>query len=93
MARVTVPSVRARKGIEKIAMVTAYDYPGAKLASEAGIDIILVGDSAANAVHGFDNTLSISLEMMAHHVAAVARAGPHSPGGCGHAMDELPHFP
>ena len=78
MARVTVPSVRARKGIEKIAMVTAYDYPGAKLASEAGIDIILVGDSAANVVHGFDNTLSISLEMMTHHVAAVARAKPHS---------------
>lgn len=78
MARTTVPSIRARKGIEKIAMVTAYDYPGAKLASEAGIDIILVGDSAANAVHGFDNTLSISLEMMTHHVAAVSRAEPHS---------------
>ncbi|MCY3564218.1 MAG: 3-methyl-2-oxobutanoate hydroxymethyltransferase [Acidimicrobiia bacterium] len=78
MARVTVPSIRARKGIEKIAMVTAYDYPGAKLASEAGIDIILVGDSAANAVHGFDNTLSMSLEMMTHHVGAVARAKPHS---------------
>ncbi len=78
MARVTVPSIRARKGIEKIAMVTAYDYPGAMLASEAGIDIVLVGDSAANAVHGFDNTLSISLEMMTHHVAAVARAKPHS---------------
>lgn len=78
MARVTVPSIRARKGIEKIAMVTAYDYPGAMLASEAGIDIVLVGDSAANAVHGFDNTLTISLEMMTHHVAAVARAKPHS---------------
>ena len=78
MAKVTVPSIRARKGMEKIAMVTAYDYPGAILASEAGIDIVLVGDSAANAVHGFDNTLSISLEMMTHHVAAVARAKPHS---------------
>ena len=78
MARVTVPSIRARKGIERIAMVTAYDYPGAILASEAGIDIILVGDSAANTVHGFDNTLSITLEMMTHHVAAVARAKPHS---------------
>jgi len=78
MARVTVPSIRARKGIERIAMVTAYDYPGAILASEAGIDIILVGDSAANTVHGFDNTLSITLEMMTLHVAAVARAKPHS---------------
>lgn len=78
MAKVTVPVIRARKGVEKIAMVTAYDFPGAKLASEAGIDIILVGDSAANVVHGFDTTLSISLEMMAFHVAAVARAKPHS---------------
>lgn len=78
MAKVTVPVIRARKGAEKIAMVTAYDFPGARLASEAGIDIILVGDSAANVVHGFDTTLSISLEMMAHHVAAVARAKPHS---------------
>ena len=78
MAKVTVPVIRARKGVEKIAMVTAYDFPGAMLASEAGIDIILVGDSAANVVHGFDTTLSISLEMMTHHVAAVARAKPHS---------------
>ena len=78
MAKVTVPAIRARKGTTKIAMVTAYDFPGAKLASEAGIDIILVGDSAANVVHGFDNTLAITLEMMTHHVAAVARAKPHS---------------
>ncbi len=78
MAKVTVPAIRARKGTTKIAMVTAYDFPGAKLASEAGIDIILVGDSAANVVHGFENTLSITLEMMNHHVAAVARAKPHS---------------
>lgn len=78
MAKVTVPAIRARKGVEKIAMVTAYDFPGAGLASEAGIDIILVGDSAANVVHGFDTTLSISLEMMADHVAAVARAKPRS---------------
>ena len=78
MAKVTVPDIRACKGVEKIAMVTAYDFPGAKLASEAGIDIVLVGDSAANVIHGFDTTLSISLEMMSHHVAAVARARPHA---------------
>ncbi len=78
MAKVTVPSIRDRKGAEKIAMVTAYDFPGAKIASEAGMDIILVGDSAANVVHGFDTTLSISLELMTHHVAAVARAEPDS---------------
>lgn len=78
MAKVTVPVIRACKGVDKIAMVTAYDFPSAKLASEAGIDIILVGDSAANVVHGFETTLSISLEMMTVHVAAVARAKPHS---------------
>ncbi len=78
MAKVTVPAIAARKGAEKIAMVTAYDFPSAKLASEAGIDIILVGDSAANVVHGFDTTLSMSMEMMALHVGAVARAKPHS---------------
>ena len=78
MKKVTVPAVSARKGVEKIAMVTAYDFPGAKLACEAGIDIILVGDSAANVVHGFETTLPMTLEMMAHHVAAVARAKPHS---------------
>ena len=59
-------------------MVTAYDFPGAKLASEAGIDIILVGDSAANVVHGFETTLSISLEMMVLSCGGRRRAKPHS---------------
>jgi 3-methyl-2-oxobutanoate hydroxymethyltransferase len=77
-AKVTVPAVRARKGGEKLTMVTAYDYPTAQIAAEAGIDMILVGDSVANAVHGFDDTLRVTVDMMVMHGAAVARAKPHS---------------
>ena len=55
--KVTAPSIKERKGGQKIGMVTAYDTPGAVIASEAGADIILVGDSVANTVLGFDTTL------------------------------------
>ncbi len=57
-------------------MVTAYDEPGARIVSEAGADIILVGDSVANNVLGYDDTLHVDIEVMAHHTAAVARAAP-----------------
>ena len=80
-ARATVPSLRARKvrdGAVPIVMVTAYDEPGARIVSEAGADIILVGDSVANTVLGYEDTLSVDIEVMAHHTAAVARARPHS---------------
>jgi 3-methyl-2-oxobutanoate hydroxymethyltransferase len=59
-------------------MVTAYDEPGARIVSEAGVDIILVGDSVANNVLGYPDTLHVDIEIMAHHTAAVARAKPHS---------------
>lgn len=62
-----------RKG-EKIAMVTAYDAPSARLAEEAGVDLILVGDSAAMVVLGHDSTLPISLDEMLLLTAAVARS-------------------
>jgi 3-methyl-2-oxobutanoate hydroxymethyltransferase len=77
---VTVPSVRARKGdpdAERLVMVTAYDAPSARIASEAGADLILVGDSLAMVVLGYEDTLSVTVEDMAHHTAAVARAKPH----------------
>jgi 3-methyl-2-oxobutanoate hydroxymethyltransferase len=80
-APVTVPSLRARKvrdGAVPIVMVTAYDEPGGRIVSEAGADIVLVGDSLANTVLGYEDTLSVDIEVMAHHTAAVARAKPHS---------------
>jgi 3-methyl-2-oxobutanoate hydroxymethyltransferase len=57
-------------------MVTAYDAPGARIADAAGVDMILVGDSLAMVVLGYDDTLSVTVDDMAHHTAAVARAKP-----------------
>lgn len=79
MAHVTVPSVSTRKvraGDDALAMVTAYDAPGARAASEAGIDLILVGDSVAMVVLGYDDTLQVTVDDLAHHTRAVARANP-----------------
>lgn len=58
---------------EKIAMLTAYDYSMARILDEAGIDIILVGDSASNVMAGFDTTLPITLDNMIYHAASVVR--------------------
>lgn len=58
---------------EKISMLTAYDFSLAKLVDEAGIDAILVGDSAANVMAGYETTLPISLEQMIYHAQAVVR--------------------
>jgi 3-methyl-2-oxobutanoate hydroxymethyltransferase len=77
---VTVPSLRARKrrsGAVPIVMVTAYDEPGARIVSHAGVDILLVGDSVSNNVLGYEDALHIDTDVMVHHVAAVARAHPH----------------
>jgi 3-methyl-2-oxobutanoate hydroxymethyltransferase len=59
-------------------MVTAYDEPTARLASAGGVDLLLVGDSVGNTVLGLPDTLSVTVEMMVHHIAAVARAKPEA---------------
>jgi 3-methyl-2-oxobutanoate hydroxymethyltransferase len=76
--QLTAPAVRARKGGPPLVMVTAYDAPGARIADEAGVDMVLVGDSVAMVVLGYDDTLQVSVADMAHHVAAVARTGPRA---------------
>lgn len=59
---------------EKIAMLTSYDYSMARIVDAAGIDVILVGDSAANVMAGYETTLPITLDMMIYHARAVVRA-------------------
>jgi len=81
MAKVTAPQVRAKKrssGAEPLVMVTAYDEPSARLCDAAGVDLLLVGDSVANTVLGFDDTLHVTVDDMARHTAAVARAVPNA---------------
>ncbi len=72
----TVPGIRARKvrdGADPLVMVTAYDAPGARQAHAAGVDLILVGDSLAMVVLGYDDTLAVTVDDIAHHTAAVHR--------------------
>ncbi len=76
----TVPFVRnskRREGAQPLVMVTAYDAPSARAASEADVDLILVGDSVAMVVLGYDNTLQVTVDDMVHHTGAVARAKPN----------------
>jgi 3-methyl-2-oxobutanoate hydroxymethyltransferase len=61
-----------RKGL-KIAMLTAYDFPTARIAEEAGVDVVLVGDSVAMTKLGYDSTLPVTMDEMMHHVKAVKR--------------------
>ena len=58
---------------EKIAMLTAYDYSFARILDQAGVDVLLVGDSASNVMHGHETTLPITLDQMIDHAAAVVR--------------------
>jgi len=66
--------LRARKGGRRIAALTAYDYPSARLLDECGVDVLLVGDSLGMVVLGFPDTTHVTLDHMLHHVAAVSRA-------------------
>ncbi len=73
-ARVTTVTLREMKDrSERISMLTAYDYPIARLLDEAGIEVILVGDSLAMVGLGYETTLPVTMEEMLHHVRAVSR--------------------
>ena len=74
-AKITAPAVVTlkRKG-EPITVVTAYDFPTAKFADQAGVEILLVGDSVGTVVLGYDSTLPVTMDDMLHHTRAVSRA-------------------
>ena len=73
------PDVVARKGSgTPLVMVTAYDAPSARAVDAAGVDMILVGDSVAMVVLGYDDTLQVTIDDMVHHVGAVARTRPRA---------------
>src|SRR3954449_10642002 len=77
--RLTVGDVaRMHADNERIAMLTAYDYPTAKLLDEAGIPLILVGDSLGRAMLGYESEIPVSMADMLHHTAAVTRGAKHA---------------
>ena len=74
-ARITTATLQEMKANgEKIAMLTAYDYTLASLVDQAGVDVILVGDSASNVIAGHETTLPITLDQMIYHASSVVRA-------------------
>ena len=77
--KITTASLKEKKlGHEPITCLTAYDYATARLVDEAGIDIVLVGDSLAQTMLGYENTLSVTMEEMLHHTRAVRRGVKHA---------------
>ena len=78
-SKITIETIRAMKGRgEKIAALTAYDFPLAKLLDEAGVPIIFVGDSLGMVVLGYPDTTHVTMAEMEHHVRAAARAKPNA---------------
>ncbi len=85
-ARVTVPALRRMKrNGEKIAMLTAYDFPFAQILDEAGVDILLVGDSLGTVVQGHPTTLPVTMDEMVYHCRMVARASRRA-----HVVGDMP---
>lgn len=73
MKPVTIRTVLRQKGKRPLSMLTAYDFPTARLLEEAGVDMILVGDSVGNVILGLPDTLGVSMDTMVHHTRAVTR--------------------
>ena len=72
--KVTIQTIQSKKDRgERITCLTAYDYASARLVDEAGIDLVLVGDSLAMVMLGHENTMSVTVEEMLHHTRAVRR--------------------
>lgn len=72
--QLTAPDIQAAKGLAKLAVLTAYDFPTGRLADEAGADVVLVGDSLGMVCLGLPDTLGVTMDDMVHHTRAVARA-------------------
>ncbi|MEC0617213.1 3-methyl-2-oxobutanoate hydroxymethyltransferase, partial [Bacillus inaquosorum] len=70
--------LKMKESEEPIVMLTAYDYPAAKLAEQAGVDMILVGDSLGMVVLGLDSTVGVTVADMIHHTKAVKRGAPNT---------------
>lgn len=83
--RLSAAEVRARKGGPKLAMLTAYDFPTARLVEAAGVDLILVGDSLGMVVLGYDSTVPVTVDDVVYHCRAVVRGAPHT-----HVVADLP---
>jgi 3-methyl-2-oxobutanoate hydroxymethyltransferase len=77
-AKMSVPQIIAAKNKRKLSVLTAYDYPTAKILDQNQVDMILVGDSLAMVVLGHEDTLSVGMEEMLHHTRAVSRAAQYS---------------
>lgn len=74
--KTTIDFRQMKQNNEKIVMVTAYDYPSARAAEKAGVDIILVGDSLGMVVLGYDSTVAVTMDDMVHHGKAARRGAP-----------------
>ena len=76
--KVTVPEILKRKGSDPIVALTAYDFPFGRIVDEAGVDVILVGDSLGMVVQGMETTLPVTMDEMVYHCRMVARARPRA---------------
>jgi len=84
-AKLTAYDIQARKGAQRLSMVSVYDFPFARLAEEAGIDILLVGDSLGMVVQGHDSTVPVTLDDIIYHAKAVRRGASRT-----HVVADLP---